>query len=300
MMKVLLPLFAVVALLSAAPPQARAADDVAAAKAHFKAGTDAYRRADYAQAIREFEAAYLARPSGVLRFNIAQAYEKLGDIPSALRNYHLYLRETPRAEDRATVEAAMQNLEKRLEERGVQQLLVYSEPSAAQVAIDGKPAGVTPLAVELKPGRHEVAVTLDGYGPAIRSVNIAPDKSLELDVALQKGSAPNLALSGPSSQAVNEPAGQLDQKPETSHPRVYTWVATGVAGAALVGAALFGTAAQNNANALRDPGQAHTHDANQSHYDAARRDQNAANLLYGVGGLAGAAAVTLFFIEGKF
>src|SRR5574342_658334 len=77
----------------AAPPRPgakQAVDQTAEAKARFKRGTDLYRQARYREAIAEFQAAYKLRPHGVLQFNIAQCYEKLGDIPAALTSYHAY------------------------------------------------------------------------------------------------------------------------------------------------------------------------------------------------------------------
>src|SRR5690242_3050488 len=88
-----------VLLLAADKPDAATAE----AKVHFAKGTKFYKQARYKDAISEFEAAYKARPHGVLFFNIAQSYEKLGDIPSALRNYHEYLRAIPNADDKGNV-----------------------------------------------------------------------------------------------------------------------------------------------------------------------------------------------------
>jgi tetratricopeptide (TPR) repeat protein len=276
----------------------------AEAKQHFKAGSDAYRRADYATAIREFEAAYLAKPSGLLRYNVAQCYEKLGDIPSALRNYHLYLRETPNADDRATVEAAIANLEKRLQERGVQQLLVYSEPAAATVVVDGKPRGASPVSVELAPGVHDLSVALDGYAPTTRKVTITKEKSLEVVVALQKPDlTPHVAADKPGATAP-APAGGLTQTEKPEPHRVYTWVAAGVAAAAIAGGVVLGISAKNNANTLRDnashAGVTGLRELNQNATNAAKNQATAANVCYGVGAVAGAAAVTLFFVEGSF
>src|SRR2546428_9766437 len=120
---------AALAAVLLAPALAQAQKDksdaaaTAEAKAHFQKGTRFYKQARYKDAITEFEAAYKARAHGVLFFNIAQSYEKLGDIPSALRNYHEHLRAIPNADDKANVELAMKNLEMLLAEQGVQQLL---------------------------------------------------------------------------------------------------------------------------------------------------------------------------------
>ena len=91
------------------PPadDARTAD----AKTHFRLGAKYYKEARYREAITEFETAYRIKPSGVLHYNIGQAYEKLGDVPSALGSYTAYLREEPQAPNRETVQRAVANLE---------------------------------------------------------------------------------------------------------------------------------------------------------------------------------------------
>src|SRR5512142_2669297 len=154
---------AALALLAPAPAGAAARDRTAEAKAHFSRATELYRQARYREAIAEFEAAYRARRHGVIRYNIAQCFEKLGDIPAALRGYHEYLREVPGAEDRRQVTAAIRNLEGRLAATGVQQLLVYSEPGGAEVLVDGLARGRTPFAIVLPHGTHAVSLVKPGY-----------------------------------------------------------------------------------------------------------------------------------------
>src|SRR5690242_17142451 len=95
----------------------KAPDATAEAKAHFNKGTAFYSQARYEEAIAEFEAAYRAKPHGVINYNLAQCYEKLGDIGKALSKYQDYLREVPDAKDRGTVEVAIANLQRRLDEQ---------------------------------------------------------------------------------------------------------------------------------------------------------------------------------------
>ncbi|MBS2029069.1 MAG: PEGA domain-containing protein [Deltaproteobacteria bacterium] len=302
-MKLLWTLLSATALLAAVPGLARA-DALEDAKAHFKAGTDAYRKADYTTAIHEFDAAYQARPAGVLRYNIAQCYEKLGDIPSALRNYHLYLRETPNAEDKATVETAIANLEKRLQQKGVQQLVVYSEPSGATVSVDGVSHGASPMSVELAPGQHEVKVEAPGFAPDTRKVTIAADRSLELSVALHATADLTPRADAHPEEKHDGPAGGLNQNVSPEPHRVYTWVAAGVAAAAIAGGVVMGISAQNNANTLHDAskhsGVTSLGTLNTNAYNSAHTQQMVSNVCYGVGAVAGVAAVTLFFVEGSF
>jgi hypothetical protein len=297
------PLLLLAALLAGAAPVHT--DATSQAKAHFRAATDAYRRADYQTAIAEFEAAYAAKPAPVLRYNLAQCYERSGDIDSALKSYHQYLHESPDAEDRATVQVAIGNLERRLQERGVQQLLVYSEPPAAVVTIDGANRGTTPTSMELAPGLHRVRVALSGYAVTERQVSISADKSLELDFALQPQSAPPPPTADLTPREVapaprTAPAAQTTQpEAKPSHPRVLTWVAAGVAGLAGAGAVGLGLSASSSATKLTD-GTIRDGAAAQGLHDSAQNKARGANILYGVAGLAGVAAVTLFVVEGSF
>jgi hypothetical protein len=178
-----------------APPAAQppADDATTRARAHFRKGSELYKQARYREAIGEFEAAYKLRPHGIIHFNLAQCHERLGDIPAALQAYHEYLRAVPQAEDRSTVLAAMANLEARLGASGVQQLLVYSEPSAAEVLVNGQSKGRTPMALVLPHGSHAVTLLKQGYRTVTRQVVLSPQSSLALDLVLPRLEAGELA-----------------------------------------------------------------------------------------------------------
>lgn len=66
----------------------------------------------------------------------------------------------------------------------VGQLQLTSRPTGAQVTIDGKPSGVTPLALALAPGPHQIVVAADGVGEAARTVTIVQGANPPLDLAL--------------------------------------------------------------------------------------------------------------------
>ena len=291
------------------------ADESGDAKAHFHKGADLYKQARYQDAITEFEAAYRARPSGVLRFNVAQCYEKLGDIPNAIRGYRDYVREVPQADDRGTVEAAIGNMEGRLTQRGRQALLVYTTPSAAAVVVDGNAMGTSPISVELIPGNHQLQVALLGYRPLTQTVSLGKEHLTEVNLTLHEGSAPevmappplattpDLAPSNPLPTAAgnlqSDKKAKLEPLPEPSHPRLWTWVAAGAAGVALTGAIIEGVSANANANKLQSTKPQDIQNRT-SNYNAAKSQSLTANILYGVAGAAGAGAVALFFIEGSF
>jgi TonB family protein len=72
---------------------------------------------------------------------------------------------------------------------------VLSTPFGASVAIDGQPAGQTPLTgYKLKPGPHRVELTRPGFEPYSQSVTLQAGKSQRVDAALEP-------LPPPSTQA---------------------------------------------------------------------------------------------------
>lgn len=314
-------------LLALAIPSAARADDVSEARAHFRSGAALYQARRWREAIAEFEAAYRLKPHGAIHFNIAQCREKLQEWPGALRAYTDYLREVPDAKDRAAVRAAIGRIEARLATAGVQALLVYTDPPGAEVRIDGRPRGRSPFHVALPPASYTVAVALEGYAPAAQEVELTARTSRVVDLVLTAaqptaaqptGRAPagarpsadtaaTAATTRPSTPSRPDlsarpperpsPAAPLPAPAHAPRPRVYTWVAAGTAVAAVAAAAWFGAAAQRQRDTLLD-GQVHD-DAASLARDA-RSKARTANVLYGVAGAAGAAGVTLFFVEGRF
>jgi tetratricopeptide (TPR) repeat protein len=63
------------------------------AEARFAAGVALYKQGDHAAALAEFRAAYAARPSYRVLYNIAQLEAKTGDAASALSTYRRYVLE---------------------------------------------------------------------------------------------------------------------------------------------------------------------------------------------------------------
>ena len=66
-------------------------------------------------------------------------------------------------------------------------LNIQSDPAGAQVRIDGKAMGATPLVLkDLAPGQHQLELLLPGYDPHVRELEIAPAASLEHRARLQR------------------------------------------------------------------------------------------------------------------
>ncbi|HUL60366.1 MAG TPA: PEGA domain-containing protein [Anaeromyxobacteraceae bacterium] len=321
--------------LAAAPVHA---EDVAEARAHFNNATQLYRSGRWKDAVAEFEAAYRAKPAGAIHFNIAQCRERLAEWPGALRSYRDYLKEVPGAEDRAAVLAAMRRIEGRLAASGVQALMVSSDPPGADVRIDARPRGKTPLVVALPPGPYAVALARDGFAPAEREVTLAPDTASDVEVTLVAAAppAPGAAVAAapaavaavgaaaPSSQpAVQEgarsatPPGGERPAPDLAPPRPATsplaapalpppprekprvWTWVAAgAGAVALATGAYFGSVAKQKSAKLLDGTVHT-DANALAQDATSA-QHKANVSYAVAAGFGAAAGALFFVEGRF
>jgi tetratricopeptide (TPR) repeat protein len=96
----------------AEPPASKKA--AASARTHYKKGMKAYDLGRFDEAVRAFEDAYDADPSAAYLFNIAQAYRRSGNDTKALELYKTYLRKSPDAADRESVESIIAEIEKKL------------------------------------------------------------------------------------------------------------------------------------------------------------------------------------------
>ena len=313
MIRRLLPLALLLAALAATPPVR--ADDVAEAKARFRKGAELYRAKQYREAIAEFEGAYRLKPAGAIHYNVAQCRERLGEWPAAIRSYHDYLRETPEANDRAVVRAAVKRLEERLAATGAQPLLVYSDPPGAEVRIDGRVRGAAPFHLVLPPGSYDLELALAGYERVAEEIVMSARAAHVVDVQLRPSQSagstatsistaakPDLSLrpgatTGETRSATS--AAPSSPRPPKEKRRFYTWIAAGTAVAAAAAGGYFGWSARQAESALDNMSEPDGAVASGHESDATSRARKA-NVMYVVAGSAAAAGATLFFVEKKF
>ncbi len=286
-------------LLTAAPAFG---DDVADAQKKFRAGAAAYREARYKEAIDLFLQANQLDPHPELIFNVGQAFEKLGNVPDALRAYRDYLRLAPDAEDKATVVKSIKNLEQRLRERGLQQVSVFSKPPGARVFLDEAEVGSTPLTFETKPGRHVVVLKSSGLPDATKEFLLLDDRSMDIDVTLggprrDVDPAPTASASASAAEA-SAPVGTGAPKVEPTFGigmvKPWTWAAFGVGVLGLgVAAGLEGARAGAESAAEDDPTQV---GASQK-YDAMLSQQMGARVMVGIGAAGLAAGALLLVLD---
>jgi len=252
----------------------------------YEQGVQAYQEGRHKDAIDLFLEADALAPSSALSFNIARAYEKIKDSSNALRWYRDYLRREPEADDKAAVSTLIEEYEKVLEAKGLQQLTVLSEPETATVRVDGRPVGVTPWTGDVPPGAHTVSVSLRGYADAERQITLASDSAQDVPFRLQPATeatpvpAPVPVAAAATSPAATTPADTA----ASSEPQgigVVTYVVLG-AGVATLGAA--GAFELMRQSAEDDAKNAKTQIEKSDALDSMDSRQTTARVLLGVGG----------------
>lgn len=251
----------------------------------YEQGVQAYQEGRHKDAIDLFLEADALAPSSALSFNIARAYEKIKDSSNALRWYRDYLRREPEADDKAAVTALIEEYERVLEAKGLQQLTVLSEPATATVRVDGRPVGVTPWTGEVPPGAHTISVSLRGYADAERQIALASDAAQDVPFRLQPATeAPPVPTAvAPAPPAANAPAAAPSDSDSAADPQgvgVVTYVVLG-AGVATLGAA--GVFEVMRSSAEDDAKNAKTQIEKSDALDTMDSRQTTARVLLGIG-----------------
>jgi hypothetical protein len=110
------------------------------ARAHFQQGDTFFKLDKYAQALQEFEQAYLAKQDPSFLYNIAQCHRLMGNRVEAVRFYKRYLNDAPTAANRPVAEKHIRDLESAL---GAEEL-TGAHPAAPPAPGPGTPAGSAP------------------------------------------------------------------------------------------------------------------------------------------------------------
>lgn len=83
----------------------------------FEGSVAAYRAGDFAKAVLLLKQAYALKPAPVLVYNLARAYEGLGQLEEATLAYKEYLAKEPKPQDKGAIERRIATLEAQLAER---------------------------------------------------------------------------------------------------------------------------------------------------------------------------------------
>lgn len=111
------------------------------ARRHFESGVAYLQEADYENALKAFEKSYELSKRPDLLLNIATVHERKGDFKAGVASLKKFLEVAPETEQRATVEARIANLEKRIQEGAT------APPKEGDGATPGKDPPTTPQAV---------------------------------------------------------------------------------------------------------------------------------------------------------
>lgn len=103
----------------------------------FAESAELYREGKFAEAAQRLEEAHAISPEPVLLYNLARAYEGMGETDRALSAYRRYLEADPATRDRRSIETRIATLERQLEER---RALEEKTRAAAEARDGGKPA----------------------------------------------------------------------------------------------------------------------------------------------------------------
>ncbi len=132
------------ALLLTSGQPSRAADPrLDSARAHSQEGDAYYKLEKYANAIAEYEQAYLAKPDPSFLYNIAQCHRLMGQGAEAIKFYRQFLKDAPNAPNRAVAEKHIRDLEET--SSGPQPSPAPSPPGT------GRPQSVVPAPVSVIP-----------------------------------------------------------------------------------------------------------------------------------------------------
>ena len=256
----------------------------------FSQGQELYRAGDFRGALAAFQTAEATQPSPAAEYNIGRCRERLGELPEAIAAYENYLAQAPEAPDRATVAEHVEELRRQIPAEA--HLSVLVEPPGATVTVDQSPPEPAPLDKFFVAGHHVVLAELAGHTPARREIELSPGGSLQLELTLKPFVTP--AETRAPDAAVRQGVPPATPRPVAGE-RKWTYVAlTAAVVAAGVGLA-FGASAQSAQNQLH--AQVHNQTAAQQFYDTANARAAAANAFYAGAAVAGATAITLFFLE---
>jgi tetratricopeptide (TPR) repeat protein len=209
-------------------PSPTSEESKAAAHAHFDKGLAASNDQRFGEAAVEFEKAYELWPDFRVLYNIGKVRATLGRFAEAVAAFEAYLDKggdgIPPQRKQEVLDAIATQM------AHVATVTVRVSPDGAEVRVDGKLVGLSPLAapVRVTEGKHTVEALLPGRPAQLRELD-TPGAST-VDVALDFPIAANLAAPAPAATA---PA--LVEKPERREPpRRSRAVGFGVAATGLV------------------------------------------------------------------
>jgi hypothetical protein len=265
------------------------------AKAHFTRALELAEKHAYGEALVEFQRAQELSPNLETLYNIGQAYLELGKAVDAVDTLTRYL-----AEGHEQISPARRSMiEAMIKEQAalIGEVVLSVEPAGAQVLVDGRDVGTSPLSAPVRVGigEHRVVASMQGYGTVDRSIRVGGGERRELALALAAVAPVATITPAPSSAEPAKRDVTLDAGTTDDSPPVFAY-AIGAAGLVVAGVgAAFGVTALGNDRDVDRLCPTHR-DCSSSALDAAAdRDRNAwiANVGVGLGSVGIATSVIL-------
>ncbi|RLB56862.1 MAG: hypothetical protein DRJ42_02020 [Deltaproteobacteria bacterium] len=220
---------------AAAEPAGPSDADRATAREAYGRGQTHLEAGEFEQSEAAFMEAYGAVPNPVVLIGVAHARERGGNAAGAVESYERYLTERADAPDRAEVEQSIAELRAR-----PATLVLTSTPPGAAITIDEVAREeVTPAEVEVPPGDHTVALTLEGHEPVTETVTMTFGERHEV--------APAFVVLPPVGDEFGEEGeGEEYEEPEEEAAEedesipAGVWVSSAVAGVGLITGSVLG------------------------------------------------------------
>lgn len=269
-----------------APPKKLDKATLLDAKRAYTAGELSYQAGDYKSAILNFRDAQAHVPSPHAAYWLALSLKADGQIPEAIAQFEALLA-SPNASkigDKKLTEARTV-LEAIKKTPGT--LSVTTDPPGASVAVDNDVrSGVTPLSVEMVPGKHTLTISIVGCQSMEIELEMPPGSKGEQAFKLEKNPEPVVAPT-PTAPVVEEApkAPPPAAPPPVLRSNVPAYVLFGMAGAGVITGTVFGVMA------LSDQSKFDARPTNDA-ADRAERDALGADIAFGAAitlGLAGTA-----------
>ncbi|MCD6500059.1 MAG: tetratricopeptide repeat protein [Deltaproteobacteria bacterium] len=265
----------------------RAQSLVSAARTHFASGRSYYQTGRYKDAIREFQAAYELSKNPDLLFNIAQCWERLGNLTNAIKYRQAYLDESGHPTDEAEVKLQIAALKQRIASTAVK---VQGLDVGAVLLVDGKQVAKGPVAgpVHVVPGSHRITARRPGFADFHVLVAVTPGQQVAIRIVWNP--------------LRSKAAGSNGSTSKSSHrsKRLWTWVTLGTGAGLLLAGLGLGVGALSAVRKANDRGDRGDLGGYDRYKKRAKGLAAAADVSYALGGALVVTGIVLYFFEPRW
>jgi hypothetical protein len=247
---------------------------------------------EYEKAIEILKKAYDQKPAPRILYNIARAYEELGDLKNAILYFDFFAAKAEKEAEKNSALYKIQELREKL--RGT--LVLDAEAEGAEVYIDGKIIGKTPVnPVKLDPGTHEIVLVHPEYEKQAFQMQILEGKETKKNIKMTKIQAAEKSVN-----IVPPPVQKQEKIPAESGISIWPWIVLGTGAAAAGTGAVFHLQAFSHYNNAKnaDPDKTKNYDSYfDEEYGNAKDDQTVAFILYGAGAAGIIAGIVMMMLD---